>query len=198
MSTRLHRTCRQLFKNWLATSSSIAWLASAVYEYNVRVTRKPTLYLLCGLPGSGKTTVAKRLEQETPALRLTVDEWMAPLYGTSICEPNTLDRWNDAHERVEKIQWQIAERALLLGVNVVLDFGVWSREEREDFRTRAAALGARSELIFLDEPLDVLKERVKARNMAPGHSAYPISESDLEEWSALFQRPSEDELKPRE
>jgi len=133
-----------------------------------------------------------------PALRLTVDEWMTPLYGASICEPDTIDRWNDAHERVEKVQWRIAEQALLLGVSVVLDFGVWAREEREDFRERAAALGARSELIFLDEPLDVLKERVKARNEAPGQGAYPISEAELEQWWALFQRPTQDELNPRE
>jgi predicted kinase len=123
---------------------------------------------------------------------------MAPLYGESICEPDTLDRWTAAHDRVEKIQWQIAERALTIGMNVVLDFGVWSREEREDFRTRAAALGARSEVIFLDEPLEVLKERVKVRNESPGHGAYPIDETDLEEWWALFQRPSSDELEPRE
>jgi predicted kinase len=160
--------------------------------------RKPTLYLLCGLPGSGKTTLARRLEREAPALRLTPDEWMSPLYGAGICEPNTLDRWNDAHERVEKVQWQIAARALLLEVNVVLDFGVWSREEREDFRTRAAALGARSELILLDESLDVLKQRVKSRNGAPEQRAYPISEAELEQWWRSFQRPSQDELEPRE
>jgi hypothetical protein len=162
------------------------------------VTRKPTLYLLCGLPGSGKTTLAKRLEREAPALRLTPDEWMTPLYGADICEPETLERWNDAHDRVEKIQWQIAERALSLGVNVVLDFGVWAREEREDFRARAAALGARSELLFLDEPLEVLKERVKARNRIPEQCAYPIGEADLERWWTVFQRPSPDELPPRE
>jgi predicted kinase len=161
------------------------------------VNPKPTLYLLCGLPGSGKTTLAKRLEQEAPALRLTPDEWMAALYGTGICEPN-LERWNIAHDRVEKVQWEIAERALLLGVNVVLDFGVWAREEREDFRARAAALGARSELIFLDEPLDVLKERVKARNDASGETAYQITEAELEQWSEVFQPPSRDELEPRE
>ncbi len=32
-----------------------------------------TLFLLRGLPGSGKTTMDKRLEQELPALRLTPD-----------------------------------------------------------------------------------------------------------------------------
>ncbi len=160
--------------------------------------QKPTLYLMCGLPGSGKTTLAKELEQEAPAIRLTPDEWMTPLYGATICESNSLDRWNTAHDRIEKIQWQLAERALLLGVSVVLDFGVWSREEREGFRNRATALGARSELIFLDEPLDVLKERVAARNELPGQGTYPISAADLEQWWAIFQRPSHDELAVRE
>jgi predicted kinase len=159
--------------------------------------QKPTLYLLCGLPGSGKTTLARQLEHEAPALRLTPDEWMMPLFGVGICDSDTLDRWNVAHDRVEKIQWQIAERTLRLGVNVVLDFGVWSREERDDFRARAAGLGARSELIFLDQPLEVLKERVKARNEA-GQCVYPISEAELELWSTQFERPNEDELAPRE
>jgi predicted kinase len=160
--------------------------------------RRPTLYLLCGLPGSGKTTLAKRLEQEAPALRLTPDEWMAPLFSASICDPNALDRWNDAHDRVEKVQWQVAERALSLGINVVLDFGVWAREEREEFRARAAALGARSELIFLHEPLEILKARVNARNGIPAQCAYPISKAELERWWAVFQPPDQDELNPRE
>jgi AAA domain len=41
----------------------------------------PTLYLLVGLPGSGKTTLARQLETERYALRLTPDEWMMPLFG---------------------------------------------------------------------------------------------------------------------
>ena len=39
----------------------------------------PTLFLLCGLPCSGKTTLARRLERERHALRLTPDEWIAQL-----------------------------------------------------------------------------------------------------------------------
>lgn len=41
--------------------------------------RKPTLFLICGLPGAGKTTLAKRIARDRHALRLTPDEWIANL-----------------------------------------------------------------------------------------------------------------------
>ena len=95
----------------------------------------PTLFVMVGLPGAGKTTLAKRLEQDsTAALRLTPDEWMMPLFG-----------WGESGNRrevVEALLWQIAARALTqLGVNVVLDYGLWGRSERDDYRARAAAAG---------------------------------------------------------
>lgn len=40
----------------------------------------PTVHLLCGLPGAGKTTLARRLEAGLPAIRFSLDEWMLRLY----------------------------------------------------------------------------------------------------------------------
>src|SRR5688500_14717118 len=94
----------------------------------------PTLFLMCGLPGSGKTTLARRLEVEQKALRLTPDEWMETIVG---------DGYDEARRAaVEAAQWEIAARVLSLGVNVILDWGFWSRVERDDYRARAKALGA--------------------------------------------------------
>ena len=39
------------------------------------------MILVVGLPGSGKTTVARKLEREQHALRLGPDEWMIPLFS---------------------------------------------------------------------------------------------------------------------
>ncbi len=71
----------------------------------------PTLYLTCGLPGSGKTSLAKIIEHEASALRLTGDDWMHKLYpGISTPEAET----GPCRGRVESLQWQIALRALRL------------------------------------------------------------------------------------
>jgi hypothetical protein len=41
----------------------------------------PSLFLTVGLPGSGKTTLARQLAADRRILRLTPDDWMAPLFG---------------------------------------------------------------------------------------------------------------------
>ena len=153
-----------------------------------------TLFLMCGLPGSGKTTLAKRIERERGALRLTPDEWIARLFGAAITPP-TLEWCRDP---VEAVQWEVAERALGLGVNVILDFGFWTRGEREDFRARAAALGARSEVHFLDVTRPVLWARLSARNAELPPFTFRINERQLDAWWSLFEPPTPDELQPKD
>ena len=45
----------------------------------------PTLFLTVGLPGTGKTTAARRLEVEQRALRLTKDSALAAELNTTAC-----------------------------------------------------------------------------------------------------------------
>ncbi len=42
--------------------------------------------LTVGLPGTGKTTEARRIEAERGALRLTKDEWVKALHGRATSE----------------------------------------------------------------------------------------------------------------
>jgi predicted kinase len=153
-----------------------------------------TLHLMVGLPFSGKTTLARRLEQEYAALRLTPDEWHVRLFGQDASEPE-----HDArHSLIEAMLWIIASRALELGTNVILDFGFWAREEREDFRSRANRLGAGSEIHFLDVPEDELLRRLKERNSQPSQDTFTISAEMMKPWIAFFQKPAPEELVRRE
>src|SRR5687767_507581 len=95
---------------------------------------EPTLFLTVGVPGTSKTTAARRIEAEHGALRLTKDEWVKALYGH--------DNPAAAGFVIEGRLIQIGMRALELGTNVVIDFGLWSRAERCALRQAAADVGA--------------------------------------------------------
>lgn len=149
---------------------------------------------MVGLPCSGKTTLAKKLEYDRSALRLTPDEWQIGLFGQDADEPE-----HDARHRfIEDMLWKIASRTLELGTNVILDYGFWAREEREDYRLRAKRLGARSEVHFLDVPEAELLRRLAVRNAQPSQKSFHISEESMKPWIAFFQRPTPEELEPRE
>ena len=149
---------------------------------------------MVGLPCSGKTTLARQLEQELPALRLTPDEWQIPLFGQDAEDPE-----HDArHSLIEAMLWNIASRALELGANVILDYGFWAREEREDYRLRAQQLGASSEVHYLDVPADELLLRLAQRNSQPSQQSFLIAEDAMKPWIAFFQKPTPDELARRE
>jgi predicted kinase len=94
--------------------------------------------------------------------------------------------------------WNIASRALELGTNVILDFGFWAREEREDYRLRAKRLGASSEVQFLDVPEEELLRRLAVRNSQPSQESFHISEESMKLWIEFFQKPTREELERRE
>jgi predicted kinase len=149
--------------------------------------QRAVMVLIVGLPGAGKTTMARRLEAERDALRFTPDEWMEPLFGVS---EDGGRRW----VLESQLFWSVAGRALSLGVNVILDYGCWSETERDMFRNRAHELGARAEIVVLNPPLEVLWERLAARNAALPEGTFHISREELEEYNTRFQAPDAAEL----
>jgi predicted kinase len=153
-----------------------------------------TLYLMVGLPCSGKTTRAKELENELFALRLTPDEWHVNLFGHDVHDPEHDKR----HGLIEDMLWQTAARALSLGTNIILDFGFWARGEREDYRSRAKKIGARSEIVFMDIDEEELMKRVRIRNKNLTNTIHYIPEEMMRSWMRFFQKPDGHELLPRE
>ena len=141
----------------------------------------PVLVLVCGLPGSGKTTHAREVESRLPAVRFSADDWLDGL---------AIDLWEeDARDRIEQLQWRLAKRLMAVGVSVVIEWGTWSRAERDHIRVEAQCLGVRAELHHLTVPSDVLYERVVKRD----REVPAITRQQLGEWEAAFEVPSPDE-----
>lgn len=147
---------------------------------------KARLILTCGLPGSGKTILARRLAADRGAMRLTQDEWLWALGSTP---------WDEStREKVDHELWRLAQEILRLGLSVVLDFGLWARIERDEMRTAARGLGVGVELHYLDVPTDELWRRIEARNSEPPWDSHPIRRTDLDGWATSFQAPDAAEL----
>jgi predicted kinase len=139
-----------------------------------------TLHVIVGLPGAGKTTLARRLETSLPALRLTPDEWMVPLFG----EPET------KRDEVEGLLIGIALRGLALGIDAIADFGVWSRDERTCLRHLARDVGASTQLHYLPVEPDEQWQRLSHRD---DPLSFEIDRTAMDRYATLFEPPSANE-----
>ncbi len=151
------------------------------------------LYLVVGLPGAGKTTRAKELERSESALRLTPDDWLTAVFDTD--SPN---RWRsrervDQRDRLEGKLVELGMRAARLGVDVVLDFGFWGRDERSALRWIAQSLGVRTEIVYLPIAFEEQRARVVDR-FGSGPGQFEMTDSDLRRWRAQFEVPDQEEL----
>lgn len=145
-----------------------------------------TLFLMVGLPGAGKTTRAKELAVTRRALRLTPDDWMIPLFGDSMAEGK---RWV-----LEGRLISVALQALRLGTNVVLDYGLWGRDERSALRWLARAAGAACEVVYVRVDKEVQLARIAHRQATAPHQTFPMSEADVEQWREQFEVPGAAEI----
>ena len=140
------------------------------------------LIILCGLPGSGKTTLGRALESRLRAVRFAPDEWMHAL---------ALDYYDEERrEKIEALQWTLAQQLLALGLIVIIEWGTWGRSERDALRLGARALGAAVELHYLSAPLEILFERIQRRGMENP----PVEREALVRWFEIFQPPTPEEM----
>jgi predicted kinase len=144
--------------------------------------RGPRLIIVCGLPGSGKTTLGRALESKLRAVRLSPDDWMEALSLSLYDE--------EKRGKIEALQWKFGQELLALGLTVIIEWGTWGRSERDALRLGARALGAAVELHHLSVPADVLFDRIQRR----GVENPPIERDQLAQWLETFQAPTPEEM----
>lgn len=144
------------------------------------------LILICGLPGTGKTTLATRFETERNAIRLCADDWLVAL-GSDVWD-------SDTRARIELLQGELALDLLRVGTTVVIEWGLWARAERDQMRVAARRLEAGVELHYLDAPVDELHARITARGRELHLTGRSITLDELREWATIIEPPTADEF----
>lgn len=147
---------------------------------------RPTVYMMLGLPGSGKTTYSKKLEGQLGVTRFSLDEEYSKLGG----DLNS-HKWNEqiAEEASTLIKSRVKE---LVGGNesVILDFCPWKREERSRYRDFVESLGANCHIYYFEVPMAELNQRLLNRNSNPTEDDHIVTPDMMDAFLKRFDPPT--------
>ena len=117
--------------------------------------------LICGTLCSGKTTLAKRICEETGAVRLSCDDLMLALFPDDALGAE----YETYAARAKQYLLTRAEELCAAGVDVVLDWGFWTRAEREATSRRFAARKITVQWLRTNLNEDTWQQYIAARNL---------------------------------
>lgn len=154
--------------------------------------RVPKVILTCGRICGGKSVYAKRLRDEMNALMFSADEVMLAVFGQHAGEQH------DVYVgRVIGYLFEKSREAVGAGVNVVLDAGLWTKDERASARAYFEGLGVACEIHYVAADDDVRRRRVAERNkavLAGTATAYFIDEALAMKADSRFEEPLREEV----
>ena len=148
--------------------------------------------MICGRICSGKTTYAESLRKENDAIILSIDELMLSLFGKDVGEQH------DAY--VAKTEKYLLEKSLQIievDVNVILDWGFWTKEKRDFVRDFYRSHGVDCGFHYLDIGDEEWKKRLEKRNAeieAGKSDAYYVDNGLAAKCDSVFEKPKWDEI----
>lgn len=148
-----------------------------------------TLHLIHGFVGAGKTTFARKLESNISAIRFTHDEWMVKLYGYNPPE----QKFAEYHARISNLIWELTLKFLHLGQDVILDFGFWSRTDRDEARFRASQANAEIKLYLISCSEKTALNRIAIRNKNLSNDSLEIDKHAFNLFKHRYEALDDDE-----
>lgn len=144
------------------------------------------LFLLCGKPGSGKTTLANSLKEKFGIIHFSADDFMLKLFG-EIEDRHLFDK---KLKVTKDLIYQICDDVLRSN-NVVLDFGFWTKSEREQVINRFKNYEVIIIYLKLDE--DKIFNQIEKRNANLKDNEYFMDLNTFNILSSKFEEPTNEE-----
>ena len=156
------------------------WFQHILFRY------KPTIYLMCGFLGAGKTTYSKKLAQETGAIHLNPDEVCMLRYTSEEYETN----WDFCFAQTVDYLWQEIATYIKRNKDVIFDMGFWTKSSRQQAINKIKQMGGNPIIYYIYAPDSVLKQRLTKRTGK-------IAEQNLLHFDSIkksFEKPSQEEV----
>lgn len=147
------------------------------------------VYMLCGLPGSGKSFFSREFEKKTGAIRFCLDEEMLAKYSYKYDD----EQYGYLSKREKERIWNNAQEYLIKNIDVILDWSFWCGSQRRIWKERFDREGYEHELIYFDTPMEVIRDRLAVRNQSDLGGCHKIPFDEVVRFSAYFEAPSENE-----
>ena len=155
----------------------------------------PTLHVIVGPCGAGKTTYAHDFARRSGAVAFVLDDWMARLFGPDIPDPIEYAWMLERVARCEAQIWATAAAAVATGTSVVFDIGLMRRDDRARVREIAAGADLALQFHFVDAPQAVRRARVEGRNTIKGETfAIDVSPEMFDFIEGVYEPPAPGEL----
>jgi predicted kinase len=156
----------------------------------------PTLHFICGPVGAGKTTYAIALSRRLKAVRFSVDEWIARLFGNERPDPCPPEWTADRAERCRALICELAEQVIAQdGGHTVFDIGLPLQDQRDAFRSWAMGTRAAVKMHYLDVDRETRVARIERRNRErTGPFFIDVTPPIFDALDRAFEPPTDDEL----
>lgn len=154
--------------------------------------RMAKVFMICGKICSVKSTQAQKIRSRCQAVILSVDEIILALFGQDVGK--VLD---DYVAKTKKYLYQKSLEVIDSGIDVILDWGFWTREEREHARRFYSSRNIECEMQYIDIDSDEWRMRMQKRNQSVQEKkfdAYYVSEDLVAKFENIFQEPERDEV----
>ena len=147
--------------------------------------------MTCGRICCGKSTYARKLQENRNAVVLSIDDITLTLF------PEGAGEMHDTYVlRAEQYLLSLSLQILENGVDVILDWGLWTRAQRDRLRAFYTGHGVENEIHYLRLSPEEWERRIRKRNAEQNKEepqSYYVDEGLRRKVDSLFEEPSDTE-----